>query len=85
MELLAAELTDEGAIRFTLAHERRVHRLEGSVAEVERLTRAMREVAALAGASDTERCWLHELPVGDRVVRLGLLPGGRARLLIAPA
>jgi hypothetical protein len=82
MELLAAEPTDEGAIRFTLAHDGGLQPLEGSVVEIERLAHAMREVAGLAGISDSERCWLHELPVGDRCVRLGLLPGGQARLLI---
>jgi hypothetical protein len=84
MELLAAELTDEGTIRFTLAHAGGLTPLEGSVDEVDRLTAAMREVALLATASDTERCWLHELPVGERLVRLGLSPGGEVRMLVAP-
>jgi hypothetical protein len=84
MELLSAALTDAGTIRFTLAHAGSVTRLEGSIDEIERLTAAMREVALLATASDTERCWLHELPVGDRLVRLGLHPGGEVRLLVGP-
>jgi len=84
MELLAAELTDEGRIRFTLAHAGELMPLEGSVEEVERLIDAMREVALLATASDTERSWLHELPVGDRLVRLGVHPGGEVRLLLSP-
>jgi hypothetical protein len=81
MELLAATVTDAGTIRFTLGHPGGVHSLEGSAAEVERLTAAMREVAALAGAADGERCWLHDVPVGDHVVRLGLNHGG-VRVLV---
>jgi hypothetical protein len=84
MELLAAELTDDGTIRFTLAHAGALTALEGTVEEIERLTAAMREVALLATASDTERCWLHDVVVGDRVVRLGLHPGGGVRLLVSP-
>jgi hypothetical protein len=84
MELLAAELTDEGRIRFTLAHAGGLTPLEGSIEEVDRLTAAMREVALLATASDTERSWLHELAVGEQVVRLGLHPGGQVRVLVSP-
>jgi hypothetical protein len=84
MELLSARLTDAGTVRFTLAHAGSLTALEGSIEEIERLTVAMREVALLATASDTERCWLHELPVGDRVIRLGLHPGGEVRLLVGP-
>jgi hypothetical protein len=84
MELLAAELTDDGTIRFTLAHAGALTPLEGSVAEIERLCAAMREVALLATVSDTERCWLHDVVVGDRIVRLGLHPGGGVRLLVSP-
>jgi hypothetical protein len=84
MELLSAQLTDAGTIRFTLAHAGSLTGLEGSIEEIERLTAAMREVAVLATASDTERCWLHEVPVGDRLIRLGLHQGGEVRLLVGP-
>ena len=84
MELLSAQLTDAGTIRFTLAHAGTLTALEGSIDEIDRLTAAMREVALVATASDSERCWLHAVPVGDRVIRLGLHPGGEVRLLVGP-
>jgi hypothetical protein len=84
MELLAAEITDEGTVRFTLAHAGGLTPLEGTIEEIDRLTAAMHETALLATAADAERCWLHEVPVGDRLVRLGLQPGGGVRLLVSP-
>jgi hypothetical protein len=85
MELLAAVRTERDTIRFTVAHAGGAQTLEGSFAEIAAFAAAMREVSVLAAAAgEEEHCWLHELPVGDHLVRLGLRPGGEPRLLIAP-
>jgi hypothetical protein len=42
----------------------------------------MDEMALLARASDHESAWLTDLVVGGDVVRLGLAPGGRVRLVV---
>ncbi len=56
--------------------------LEGSCAEIARLAEVMQQVSVLASLNETERVWLEDVVVGDATVRLGLEPGGGARVLI---
>jgi hypothetical protein len=81
LELLDACETDDG-IAVTFATERGLERLEGSVDEIAHLARAMQQVAALGQLNEHERVWVEEVSVGRSVVKLGLNPGGQARVLI---
>lgn len=81
LELLDARPTDDGIV-VTFATERGVEPLEGSAEEIARLARAMRQVGALAALNDREHVWVEEVSVGDAVVKLGLKPGGQARVRI---
>jgi hypothetical protein len=87
LELLDAHETENGIV-VTFATEQGVQRLEGSPEEIAGLARAMQQVAALGQLNEHERVWVEEVPVGRSRVRLGLSPGGQARVLIthdAPA
>jgi hypothetical protein len=81
LELLDARETDEG-MAVTFATERGIERLEGSPDELARLARAMQQVAALGQLNEHESVWVEEVPVGRSLVKLGLSPGGQARVLI---
>ena len=81
LELLDAHATDEG-MAVTFATERGIERLEGSPDELAQLARAMQQVAALGQLNEHESVWVEEVPVGRSVVKLGLSPGGQARVLI---
>ncbi len=81
LELLDAHPT-AGGITLTFATQLGVQTLTGSCEEVARLARAMQQVSALASASDSASVWLEDVVVGDAVVKLGLKPGGQARLRI---
>jgi hypothetical protein len=81
LELLDACETDEG-IAVTFATERGLERLEGSPEEIARLGRAMQQVAALGQLNETENVWVEKVGVGRSLVKLGLSPGGQARILI---
>jgi hypothetical protein len=81
LEVLGAHETAEG-LAVVFATERGVQRLEGSPDEIARLARAMRQVAALGQRGEHERAWLDEVQVGRSVVKLGIGPGGMARVLI---
>ena len=81
LELLDAWETDDG-IAVTFATERGLERLEGSVDEIAQLARAMQQVAVLGQLNEYERVWVEEVLVGRSVVKLGLSPGGQARVLI---
>jgi hypothetical protein len=81
LELLEAHETDQG-MAVTFATERGIERLEGSPDELARLARAMQQVAALGQLNEYERVWVEEVPVGRSLVKLGLSPGGQARVLI---
>ncbi|MBV9603785.1 MAG: hypothetical protein JO027_01690 [Solirubrobacterales bacterium] len=81
LELLDAHETDEG-LAVTFATERGVERLVGSPDEMAQLARAMQQVAALGQLNEHESVWVEEVPVGRSLVRLGLSPGGQARVLI---
>jgi hypothetical protein len=57
--------------------------LEGSRDEVARLAQAMQQVSVLASLNDhNERVWVQDVTVGDAIVKLGLSPGGQARVRI---
>ena len=81
LELLDAHETDKG-MAVTFATERGIERLEGSPDELARLARAMQQVAALGQLNEHESVWVDEVPVGRSLVKLGLSPGGQARVLI---
>ena len=81
LELLSAHQTDEG-VSVTFGTDRGVEQLVGSPEEIVSLARSMQQVAALGQANDYESVWLDAVPVGDAIVKLGLRPGGRARVLI---
>jgi hypothetical protein len=81
MELLAAQATEDG-IAVTFATEHGVERLEGSREEIVRLAEIMKQVSVLAALNETERVWLEDVVVGDALIKLGLNPGGQARVRI---
>jgi hypothetical protein len=81
LELLSANQTDEG-LAVTFATDRGVERLVGTPDEMARLARSMQQVAALGQLNDDENVWLDAVPVGDAIVKLGISPGGQARVLI---
>jgi hypothetical protein len=81
MELVAATIADD-VVEVTLSSGDGLLRLEGSPEEIVALCAAMDEVAVLAGASSAPE-WLHELPVGADVVRLGV-GHGRVRFITGP-
>ena len=81
LELLSADQTDEG-LAVTFATDRGVERLDGTPDEMARLARSMQQVAALGQLNDDENVWLDAVPVGDAIVKLGISPGGQARVLI---
>ena len=81
LEMLDAHETAEG-MAVTFATERGIERLEGSPEEIGRLARAMQQVAALSQLNDNESAWLEEVRVGRAIVKLGINPGGQARVLI---
>jgi hypothetical protein len=56
--------------------------VEGSDDEISRLAEVMTQVAALAPLNEDERVWIEDVVVGETVVRLGLEPGGGARVRI---
>jgi hypothetical protein len=81
LELLSADQTDEG-LAVTFATDRGVERLVGTPDQMARLARSMQQVAALGQLNDDENVWLDAVPVGDAIVKLGISPGGQARVLI---
>jgi hypothetical protein len=81
LELLSAERTDEG-LSVTFGTERGVEQLVGSPDEIANLARSMQQVAALGQLNEHECVWLDAVPVGAAIVKLGLSPGGQARVLI---
>lgn len=81
LELLSADQTDEG-LAVTFATDRGVERLVGTPDEMARLARSMQQVAALGQLNDDDNVWLDAVPVGDAIVKLGISPGGQARVLI---
>jgi hypothetical protein len=81
LELLDARQTS-GGISITFATERGLESLFGSLQEVACLAKAMQQVSAVAAGHDSDAVWLEDVVVGDDVVKLGLNPGGEARVRI---
>lgn len=81
LDVLEAHETANG-VAVTFITENGLEPLEGSCAEIARLAQVMQQVSVLAPLNVFERVWLEDVPVGDATVRLGLEPGGRARVLI---
>ena len=42
----------------------------------------MEQVSVLAALDETEKVWLEDVVVGEATVKLGLSPGGQARVRI---
>ncbi|HEV3391149.1 MAG TPA: hypothetical protein VG057_19150 [Solirubrobacteraceae bacterium] len=81
LELLSARQTDEG-VSVMFGTDRGVEQLVGSAEEIVTLARSMQQVAALGQLNENESVWVDAVPVGDAIVKLGLRPGGQARVLI---
>lgn len=81
LELLSARRTDEG-VSVTFGTDRGIEQLVGSADEIVTLARSMQQVAALGPLNGNESVWVDAVPVGDAVIKLGLRPGGQARVLI---
>ena len=81
LELLDAQPTADGMV-VTFGTEQGVQQLEGSAEEIAHLARTMQQVAALGQLNEDENVWVDAVPVGEAIVKLGLAPGGQARVLI---
>ena len=81
LDVLEAHETANG-VAVTFATDYGLEPLEGSCAEVARLAEVMHQVSVIAPLNEFERVWLEDVAVGDATVRLGLEPGGKARVLI---
>ncbi len=81
LAVLDARETDLG-LEVTFITDAGLEQLEGTHAEVAQLARVMQQVSVLAPLNESERVWIEDVPVGEATVKLGLAPGGRARLLI---
>ncbi len=81
LAVLDARETDLG-LEVTFITDAGLEQLEGTHAEVAQLARVMQQVSVLAPLNESEHVWIEDVPVGTATVKLGLAPGGRARLLI---
>jgi hypothetical protein len=81
LAVLDARETANG-LEVTFVTDAGLEQIEGSHAEVARLAHVMQQVSALAPLNETDNEWIEAVTVGEATVRLGLAPGGRARLLI---
>ena len=54
----------------------------GTPEEIVSLARSMQQVDALGQLNEDESVWVDAVLVGDAIVKLGLRPGGQARVLI---
>ena len=81
LAVLDARETDLG-LEVTFITDAGLEQLEGTHAEVAQLARVMQQVSVLAPLNESECVWIEDVPVGTATVKLGLAPGGRARLLI---
>ena len=81
LAVLDARETENG-LEVTFITDAGLELLEGSHAQVARLAEVMQQVSVLAPLNETGNEWIEDVTVGEARVRLGLAPGGRARLLI---
>ena len=81
LELLSAHQTDDG-VSVTFGTDRGIEQLMGTAEQIVSLARSMQQVAALGRLNEDESVWVDAVPVGDAIVKLGLSPGGQARVLI---
>jgi hypothetical protein len=79
--VLEAHETVDG-VSVTFITDAGLEPLEGSHEQIARLARVMEQVSVLAGLNERERVWLDDVEVGDATVRLGIAPGGQARVQI---
>ncbi len=80
--VLDARETAEG-LAVTFITDYGLEPLEGSREEVARLAAAMQQVSVLASLNhDNKRVWVQDVAVGNAIVKLGLSPGGQARVRI---
>ncbi len=85
MQLLEGRPTAHGTIAVTLLHADGLTTLEGRPEEIGSLAAAMREVAALAGATDGPTGWLSEVVVGDASVGFRVARDRVAQLRVTAA
>jgi hypothetical protein len=81
LELLGGHETADG-IAVTFVTDGGVVPLEGTHEEISRLAEVMQQVSVLAALNEDESVWLEAVRVGDAIVKLGLSPGGEARVRI---
>jgi hypothetical protein len=81
LAVLDAHETETG-LAVTFITDAGLEPLEGTCEEVARLARVMEQVSVLAPLNENEKVWLEDVVVGDATVRIGLSPGGQARVRI---
>ncbi|MDA0141868.1 hypothetical protein [Solirubrobacter deserti] len=84
VELLHITPTDSGHLRVTVAHGDVLDDLVATPEQIDELGRALEQAVSLTQVS-TGFCVLADVPVGDRLVRVGLSGSGRISLVIGPA
>lgn len=81
LAVLDARETATG-VAITFITEDGLEPLEGTHAQVARLAQVMQQVSVISALHDGPPVWIEDVPVGDAVVKLGLGPGGTARVRI---
>jgi hypothetical protein len=85
LEIVGARPTENG-MAVTFVTDRGLIPVEGSGEEIARLAEVMQQVAAMAPLNETENVWIEDVVVGESIVKLGLKPGGEARVkIVRPA
>lgn len=72
----------ETGLAVTFITDAGLEPLEGSHEQIARLACVMEQVSVLAAVNETEKVWLEDVVVGEATVKLGLSPGGQARVRI---
>jgi hypothetical protein len=81
LSVLESHETDEG-LAVTFITDLGLEELEGTHEQIARLAEVMEQVSVIAELNENESVWLESVVVGRATVRLGVHPGGRARLQI---
>jgi hypothetical protein len=81
LKLLSAQRSAKG-MAVTFVTDTGIEPLDGTCDEFARLAEVMQQVSVLASLNENETVWIEDVTVGDAVVKLGLKPGGQARVCI---
>jgi hypothetical protein len=81
LKLLSAQRSAKG-IAVTFVTEHGIEPLDGSCEEIARLAEVMQQVGVLAPLNEHDNVWIDDVVIGDAIVKLGLKPGGQARVQI---